>query len=669
MTDDGAPDPNDVDALIELPTNAVVEPSASLDPITCATCFCGKPAIKGEWLVLPCAVCGRLCHGECAGVTAELAPMLGDLEYSCSICRGNTAEQARAEALASRAMLKLPVPPAVSRKSKGVVAKHVVQASSRRAGKSTEATEVTHEVVAMPMDEDEADVEVEELDDSIKVAAHEVDTDDDDGPAGRTGARRRGRVWTRDRMVLFEAAIGTLGLHATPSSILAHMAELEREARLHSEAGISSGGGEGGGGAGISSGDPFGDTTEVGWGLELGSKGDQPPVVEGLTKAQVKGKLSALRRVEKHGEGGGGGGTAATAGVAAPQLGNTATMSIKELRMALGSRGLSYEPSDDHETLATLLEKTVGQATATKSGAASSDAKIDVAVRKVVSMLVDQVERAELVHSAAKKKLARQYSRSMTEEVMAVMEGLISRVVQLNTLCATVLPYIPGHLWGGPEPILAELDPSPPPMGGAPSGAVGMPTPQRAEWNRVVATGLAGLAAAPRPFDGAGPMTGSVGGFMPTGNSPDAAKSLILMAASHTAQRSIPAAGVAATAAPPPPSLLPLSGEGDAAGAMGGEPRKRGRRVGTKAARYTPEEDAELLQQVAKFRPRGKEAWEHLATRHWGGTRNGGSLKQHWEILVGKRPPSATVMKRMRLEQGAASASLEEDVEDADGLD
>ena len=102
MTDDGAPDPNDVDALIELPTNAVVEPSASLDPITCATCFCGKPAIKGEWLVLPCAVCGRLCHGECAGVTAELAPMLGDLEYSCSICRGNTAEQARAEALACR---------------------------------------------------------------------------------------------------------------------------------------------------------------------------------------------------------------------------------------------------------------------------------------------------------------------------------------------------------------------------------------------------------------------------------------------------------------------------------------------------------------------------------------------------------------------------------------
>lgn len=670
MTEDGA---GDADATIELPTFAVVESSASLDPITSATCFCGKPAIKGEWLVLGCAVCGRLCHGECAGVTAELAPMLGDLEYSCSICRGNTAEQARAEALASRAMLKLPVPPApaASRKSKGVVAKHVVQASSRRAGKSTEATEVTHEVVAMPMDEDEADVEVEELDDSIKVAAHEVDTDDDDGPAGRTGARRRGRVWTHDRMVLFEAAIGTLGLHATPSSILAHMAELEREARLHSEAGISSGGGDGGGGAGSSSRDPFGDTAEVGWGLELGSKGDQPPVVEGLTKAQVKGKLSALRRVEKHGEGGGGGGTAA-AGGAAPQPGYTATMSIKELRMALGSRGLSYEPSDDHETLATLLEQSVGQAAATKSGAASSDAKIDAAVRKVVSMLVDQVERAELVRGAAKKKLARQHSRSMTEEVMAVLEGLIGRVVQLNTLCATVLPYIPGHLWGGPEPILAELDPSPPPMGGAPSGAVGMPTPQRAEWNRVVATGLAGLAAAPRPFDGAGPMVGSVGGFMRTGNSPDAAKSLILMAASHTAQRSISAAVGAALAAPPQPSLLPLSVEGDAAGAMGGEPRKRGRRVGTKAARYTPEEDAELLQQVAKFRPRGKEAWDLLATRHWGGTRNGGSLKQHWEILVGKRPPSATVMKRMRLEQEAAGASLEEEDEDAvdaDGLD
>jgi len=44
-------------------------------------------------------------------VTAALAPMLGELEYTCPTCRGSTADQAREEALATRALLPLEAPP------------------------------------------------------------------------------------------------------------------------------------------------------------------------------------------------------------------------------------------------------------------------------------------------------------------------------------------------------------------------------------------------------------------------------------------------------------------------------------------------------------------------------------------------------------------------------
>ena len=48
---------------------------------------------------------------------------------------------------------------------------------------------------------------------------------------------------------------------------------------------------------------------------------------------------------------------AAAAAVAGPKSGSTSAMSINELRMALGSRGIGYEPGDDSEALAALLEQ------------------------------------------------------------------------------------------------------------------------------------------------------------------------------------------------------------------------------------------------------------------------------------------------------------------------
>ena len=51
-------------------------------------------------------------------------------------------------------------------------------------------------------------------------------------------------------------------------------------------------------------------------------------------------------------------------------------------------------------------------------------------------------------------------NRARTAEVQRVLDDLVDHVVEVNRLEAKVLAFIPGELWGGPPPILAELAPA-----------------------------------------------------------------------------------------------------------------------------------------------------------------------------------------------------------------
>ena len=106
-----------------------------------------------------------------------------------------------------------------------------------------------------------------------------------------------------------------------------------------------------------------------------------------------------------------------------------------------------------------------------------------VAVQRAVERLVRRVEvqaREEAQHEArevreasrrgelsrlaegrlseAAEEETRQKAFHRDAAVRTVVDQMLRTVEQQNTLCAHVLPYVPGELWGGPAPVLAEME-------------------------------------------------------------------------------------------------------------------------------------------------------------------------------------------------------------------
>lgn len=151
------------------------------DGETSLPCFCGNPASSDGWLVLSCDVCGRFCHGECAGVTAALAPMLNDLEYTCPICRGSSAEDAKSEAISTRAALP-PQPPPPANRPAASARINPAEPLPRppKVAKGLDLSKGADESPALPVaaeaeDDEENDVEALDDDGIVQLQAQEIE--------------------------------------------------------------------------------------------------------------------------------------------------------------------------------------------------------------------------------------------------------------------------------------------------------------------------------------------------------------------------------------------------------------------------------------------------------------------------------------------------------------